>query len=233
MRKYADEVRANEFDQRIGLLQTYKVIELGVGESILDIGCGVGMFTPTFKGKWKRVVGLDPSEKFLEEARKNSDVEYVQGYGETFELDEKFDTITMNMLLEHVDDPVALLRNCKKHLNKGGRILAQVPNSTSMTRQIGVLMGILDSTDNITDRERDYFGHQRVYTLATLEDDAIAAGLNVVEIGGLLHKPLPNSMLGKICDEQGEEWAEKFIQALVEFGKDRPEECANLYMVCK
>ena len=60
---YLDEVRANEFDQWVGKLQTEKAIELGVGESILDIGCGVGQFTPLFLYRFKRVVGLDPSKK--------------------------------------------------------------------------------------------------------------------------------------------------------------------------
>lgn len=231
--KYLHIVRANEFDQWVGKLQTIKAMELGHGRSILDIGCGVGQFTPLFLHKFKRVMGLDPSEKFLQVARKaNKKVEYVVGWGETFKLNEKFDTISMNMLLEHVDNPVTLLRNCKKHLAKGGVILAQVPNANSITRRLGVLMGVIDSIYNISKKERDLYGHQRVYTLSSLRSDVLKAGLRVRKIGGIMFKPLPNEMLGKICKEKGPRWTTKFMEALVKFGEDRPEDCANLYVVC-
>lgn len=231
--KYLDKVRANEFDQWAGKLQTVKAMELGRGKSLLDIGCGVGQFTPMFLKKFKRVVGLDPSEEFLKEARKaNTKVEYLVGWGEKFKLKEKFDTISMNMLLEHVDSPVELLKNCRRHLAKGGVILAQVPNSNSVARRLGVLMGIIDSIDHISDKERNYFGHQRTYTLTSLKKDVKKAGLKVIKIGGILYKPLPNEMLGKICQEKGNDWTEKFLSALLKFGEDRPEDCADLYVVC-
>lgn len=232
--KYLDKVRANEFDQWVGKLQTIKAMELARGRSILDIGCGVGQFTPMFLTKFKKVVGLDPSEEFLKVARKaKNKVKYIVGWGETFDSKEKFDTITMNMLLEHVDDPVALLKNCKKNLAKGGRILVQVPNANSVTRRLGVLMGVINSINHISDKEKNYFGHQRTYTLSTLVADCKKAGLKVVEKGGFLFKPLPNETLGKICKENGKEWTSKFMNALIKFGKDRPEDCANIYVACQ
>ena len=232
--KYLDKVRANEFDQWVGRLQTIKAMELGRGKSILDIGCGVGQFTPMFLNKFDRVVGLDPSKKFIQVARKaNSNIEYIVGWGETFNLDEKFDTISMNMLLEQVHNPVALLKNCMRHLAKGGRILAQVPNANSVTRRLGVLMGIIDSINHISDKERNFYGHKRTYTLDTLVANCVKAGLKIVEKGGFLFKPLPNEILGKICKEKGEKWTIKFMDALVKFGEDRPEDCANLYVACE
>lgn len=234
MKKYLDIVRANEFDQRVGKLQTLKALELSKGKSVLDIGCGVGQFTPMFLKKFKRVVGLDPSEEFIREARKNNNkVHYVVGYGETFCPNEKFDTITMNMLLEHVDSPNKLLRNCNKMRAKGGRILVQVPNANSVTRRIGVLMGIINDIGHISTKEINIYGHKRTYTLKTLERDCIKAGLKVVKKGGLLYKPLPNEILGNICEERGEKWTDSFLKALLKFGESRPEECANLYVVCE
>lgn len=233
MSNKADIVRANEFDQWVGRLQTLKVIELGRGKSILDIGCGIGMFTPMYLEKFESVVGLDPSEEYLKEARKKSRVEYIVGWGETFKLNEKFDTITMNMLLEHVDDPIKLLKNCKRHLKRNGRIIAQVPNANSITRRLGVLMGVIDSINNITDKERNFYGHQRVYTLNTLRTDVKKAGLKIVKSGGILYKPLPNETLLDICQKKGKKWTENFLDALIKFGNDKPEDCANLFVVCK
>ena len=228
---YLDKVRANLFDQWVGKIQTDKVIELGVGDWFLDIGCGVGQFTPMYLFKWKYVVGLDPNEEYLNIARKaNNKVTYIQDYGETFETPTRFDTITMNMLLEHVDDPIALLVNCRKHLSNKGRIIVQVPNSRSITRRLGVLMGLIDSTNNISEKEKEFYGHKRVYTMKTLIADCEKAGLRVIKKGGILYKPLPNEMLLKLCKEYGNEWKDKFLRALVKFGEDRPEECANLYL---
>jgi hypothetical protein len=61
-----------------------------------------------------------------------------------------------------------------------------------------------------------------------LSCDCLEAGLNVVGWGGILYKPLPNEMLWKAYVEKGE----KFIQALLEFGEDRPEDCACIYVYC-
>jgi 2-polyprenyl-3-methyl-5-hydroxy-6-metoxy-1,4-benzoquinol methylase len=231
---YWDRVRANNFDRLVGQIQTEKVMELGVGDSILDIGCGVGQYTPQFLYRFKRVVGLDPSKDYLKEARSVGwRIEYIEGWGETFKLDEEFDTISMNNLLEHVDDPVALLINCKKHLAPKGRIIAQVPNSRSIARQLGVLMGIIDTTDNISEKERDFWGHQRVYTLDSLVADAKKAGLRIIDKGGMLYKPLSNELLWKLYLSEGKRWREKFLKALLEFGNDRPEECAQLFIVCE
>lgn len=232
--KYQDEVRVNLFDEWVGKLQTQRNIELGVGESLLDVGCGIGQFTPLYLEKFKRVVGLDPSADYLREARlTNSQVEYVQGYGETFHFLRSFDTIVMNNLLEHVEDPVALLKHCKEYLKIDGVLVAQVPNAESITRRLGVLMGIIDSTTHISERERDFFGHKRTYTLQTLMDDCSRAGLSLIGSGGVLYKPLPNEILLQVCKGKGEAWQEKFLQALYEFGRDRPEECAQIYVVCE
>lgn len=231
---FLNKMRANEFDRWVGKIQTLKVMELGRGNSILDIGCGVGQFTPMFLKKFRRVVGIDPSEEYLRVARENNkQVEYVVGFGETFNLEEKFDTITMNMLLEHVDNPIVLLKNCKNHLASGGRIIVQVPNANSITRRLGVIMGVINSIKNITDKERNHFGHQRTYTIDTLQADVVSAGLKVRKVGGILFKPLPNEILGKICKEKGYIWTQKFMNALVELGEDRPDDCAVIYVVCE
>ena len=237
--KHSDKTRANDFDRRCGDYQIRKVMELGVGSSILDIGCGWGEFTKFFTGKFNRIVGLDPSEEFIKEAerlswrRSDADIEWIIGWGETFKIDEKFDTITMMNLLEHVENPVALLKNCKKHLNNNGVIIVQVPNAKSITRRLGVIMGIIDSIGHISDRERDFFGHKRAYTPRTLKKDCIRAGLKILDWGGVLYKPLPNEMLEIICQEQGREWTEKFMDALYKFGRDRADECAYLYVLCQ
>lgn len=228
---YLDKVRAGKFDMWVGERQTLKSMELGVGDTVLDVGCGVGQFTYLFLRKFKTVVGLDPNEKYIKVAIKNNPkIIFIQGYGETFETEMKFDTINMTNLLEHVDDPVKLLKNCKNHLRQGGRIIAQVPNANSIARRLGVLMGIISNIEHISKKEREFYGHQRTYTVETLMQDVLSAKLKVLDIGGILYKPLPNEMLEKICQEKGKKWRNRFIDALIEFGEDWKEDCAELYI---
>lgn len=223
-------IRANQFDYWVGIRQTQKSIELGVGESLLDIGCGDGSFTQMFLKKFKRVIGIDPDETLIKLARKNYGDTYFVSYGEKYEAPKKFDTINMTNLLEHTEDPVILLKKCKEMLNEGGRIIAQVPNSNSITRGLGVIMGVIPDIRNMTDKEKAFFGHQRTYILSELIEDVKEAGFGVIETGGVLYKPLPNALLEVLCNLSGEVWKDKFIDALVEFGKDRPEECAQIYI---
>jgi len=226
-------VRVNEFDRLVGVIQTHKTIECGEGESILDVGCGVGDYTPMFLKKFKKVVGIDPSEKFIKQARKqNKKVDYRVSYGETFKTDEKFDTINMTMLLEHVDNPVSLLKHLKKYLAPMGRIIIHVPNSNSITRRLGVLMGIIPSLSHISKKEKDFYGHKRVYNLSSLIKDCEKADFYDIEFGGILYKPLPNKDLWTLCKKNGNKWTRDFLIALDKFGEGREDECANIYVVC-
>lgn len=227
MREYT---RANDFDRIVGRLQTNNVIKLGVGNSILDVGCGVGEYTWMYLDRFDPVYGLDPNPKCLAEARKSTDgIKYILGFGETFKMKRKFDTISLNNILEHVDDPIELLKNCKKHLNYGGRIIVQVPNAETPARKLGVLMGIIPSLNHISDKERAFYGHKRTYTSTELYDDCQKADLELVDGGGILYKPLPNDDLWNLYQEKGE----KFIDALLEYGKSRPRDCACIYTVCE
>jgi 2-polyprenyl-3-methyl-5-hydroxy-6-metoxy-1,4-benzoquinol methylase len=229
-----DIVRVNDFDRLVGKIQTEKTMELGVGDSLLDVGCGIGLYTPMFLKRFKRVCGLDPSEEYIIQARTDiSEVEYLIGWGETFSIDEKFDTINLNMVLEHCDNPISLLQNLKKHLAERGVIVIHVPNANSVTRRLGVLMGVIPSIDDISDKERDVYGHKRVYTKQTLFSECVKAKLDVIDMGGLLYKPLPNEVLQELCKKNGDEWTKKFMTALVEFGKRKIEDCADLYIVCQ
>jgi hypothetical protein len=97
---------------------------------------------------------------------------------------------------------------------------------------LGAYMGIIPSTDHISAREENFYGHQRVYTLGRLEADIRGAGLKTLKSGGILYKPLPNEMLGWLCKKMGREWQEKFLEALIKFGENRSDECANIYVVC-
>src|SRR5262245_41182805 len=79
---------------------------------------------------------------------------------EDFTPDEPYDAIVLGHVLEHVVDPVAVMRLVRNWLAPGGKIFAAVPNSRSLHRQAAVIMGLLSQEDAMTELDHRH-GHQR------------------------------------------------------------------------
>jgi 2-polyprenyl-3-methyl-5-hydroxy-6-metoxy-1,4-benzoquinol methylase len=99
----------NDFDQdAITLLRLgYPVVEdlMGdfTGKSVLDYGCGTGIFSRFLQSKGAFVTGVDVSEKMIEVARRNSPetIDYctLSGRGLDFLAENKFDFVVSNFVL--------------------------------------------------------------------------------------------------------------------------------------
>ena len=92
---------------------------------ILDLGCGTGRFTEALAAHFDaEVVGVDPSTKMLDQARKKlSDprVQYQAGSGEAIPLaDESVDLVFMSMCFHHFTNPKAAACECRCVLREGG-----------------------------------------------------------------------------------------------------------------
>jgi 2-polyprenyl-3-methyl-5-hydroxy-6-metoxy-1,4-benzoquinol methylase len=107
------------------------------GKTVLDIGSVGHTFENTQHPNWhfgrlrkisRHVVGVDILEKECEELKKiGHDVRAVDATSE-IDLGERFDLIIIGDVIEHVNDPVALLRFCRRHLQDHGRVLVSTPN---------------------------------------------------------------------------------------------------------
>lgn len=94
-------------------------------ETILDLGCGTGRFTEALAARFDaKVVGLDPSKKMLEQARRKQRdprIRYELGRGEGIPLpDNSVDLIFMSMIFHHLEDPALTARECRRVLRDGG-----------------------------------------------------------------------------------------------------------------
>ena len=92
---------------------------------ILDLGCGTGRFTEALAAHFDAdVVGVDPSTKMLDQARKklrDPRVQYQSGSGEAIPLaDGSVDLVFMSMCFHHFTDPKAAARECRRVLRDGG-----------------------------------------------------------------------------------------------------------------
>ena len=96
-------------------------------KTILDLGCGTGRFSEALANRFDaEVIGLDPSRKMLEQARRklrNPRIRYELGCGEEIPLrDDSIDLVFMSMVFHHFNDPALAARETRRVLRAGGTV---------------------------------------------------------------------------------------------------------------
>ncbi len=95
---------------------------------VLDVGCGVGMYTNAFLRHTPRVFGVEIERERAQEARERA-AGIVQASGERLPFpDGTFDVVFSHEVLEHVDDDRACVREMVRVARSGGRLVIFVPN---------------------------------------------------------------------------------------------------------
>jgi SAM-dependent methyltransferase len=101
------------------------------GRRVLDLGCGLGYFAREARARGARqVIGVDLSERMLEEARRRTDdpdIRFVRDSLEGFTAEpEAFELITSTLALHYIADYPALVRRVATWLAPGGRFAFSV-----------------------------------------------------------------------------------------------------------
>jgi SAM-dependent methyltransferase len=99
------------------------------GGTVLDAGCGPGVFLSEISLVASRAVGLEMNPSAIEAARRKG----LEVYPEELEVFSrenagKFDAACAFHLLEHVEAPAAFLRSLVRCVRPGGKIFLSVPN---------------------------------------------------------------------------------------------------------
>jgi SAM-dependent methyltransferase len=93
---------------------------------LLDVGCGSAWLGDHFTN----YTGIDVSEAAVEAAKaRGREVLLVDDSGSLPFDDESFDGVVLKDVLEHVPDPVALVREVRRVLRAGGRVFASSPDA--------------------------------------------------------------------------------------------------------
>ena len=97
---------------------------------LLDIGAGIGVFVKEAALQGWDAVGLDLSHVAAESARSEG-ITVIQGTIDDMPVGHTFDSITMWDVIEHVDDPLCVVRSAFERLLPGGWLFVETGNYQS------------------------------------------------------------------------------------------------------
>lgn len=103
--------------------------------SMLDVGCGTGWISRIWADSGAQVTGLEPSEARAAIARERG-LRVLSCYAEDLGTDECYDLIVIRHVIEHLENPAAILRSLSSRLKPGGLLLLVVPNIDCIGRKI-------------------------------------------------------------------------------------------------
>jgi 2-polyprenyl-3-methyl-5-hydroxy-6-metoxy-1,4-benzoquinol methylase len=194
------------------------------GGSCLELGPAEGVMTELLPKEFTEITVVEGSERFCRDLRARFPAMHVvHSLFEEFRPEGRFDAILLGQVLEHVEDPVALLRRAGTWLSPGGRIFASVPNARSVHRQAAVAMGLLPIESALNEADRAH-GHRRVYDPEAFRADFLAAGLAIDAFGGFWLKPLSNAQMEAT-------WTPAMVDAFLRLGERYPDIAGEIYII--
>lgn len=104
---------------------------------LLDIGSGGGNALALWRDQHDACIGLEPNEAAAATARRELGLDVRPGRLDDHAFPEaSFDAITLCHVLEHIDDPRALLARAARLLKPGGEMLLWMPDVESPLRRL-------------------------------------------------------------------------------------------------
>ncbi len=203
-----------------------RIIGMAHGESALELGLGHGYSSNIFAQHFKRHCVIEGSMEVVRQyQRKNpaSKVEVIVDYFEEFSSAEKFENIIMGFVLEHVDDPLFLLKKYKDMLTSEGNLFVAVPNGEALNKRIGYEAGLIHSLWDLGPGDIA-LGHKRLFSVALLHEMAGESGLKIEETEGILFKPITTAQIREL------KLSEEILQAMMRVGVSYPELCVGILM---
>ena len=184
---------------------------LGTKEgSVLDVGTGMGYLLAAFAEELPRfeVAGYDLNDEKEEFIRANGATDFYSGSLEN--IPKKFDLITLNHVLEHLTDPVTVLKQASALLKPGGYLAVIVPCFQSVYTDFF----FLEHCSHFTESSLNV-----VSALAGLSIvDRLEGKLGRVEIGFVSQR---SEKAESASPRQAVEWAQSLPEFIRGFGRQR------------
>lgn len=230
---YADQAPYSKIKKNVisSLIEKYTIG--GENKSVLQLGCSNGYETNYLIDHFMNVDVVDGSSEFIKKMKEKNTpkANFIHSLFEEYDPGgKKYDYIFCNYVLEHVLDVVCVLDNIKKCLAKDGIIIAVVPNANAFSRRLAQQMGIISDLYELTKNDLTH-GHRRVYDRSTLFIDFDNAGLEIVQVEGVIFKILADFQLNEMLNNGI--ISEEHIWGLQKMAVDQPELCDSIFVVAK
>jgi len=163
------------------------------GKQVLDVGCGGGILAESMALQGAQVTGIDLAEKPLAVARLHG---LESGVSVTYQLisaealaqqmPARFDVISCMEMLEHVPDPVSIVRACATLVKPGGWVFFSTLNRNAKS----FLFAIVGAEYLLRLLPRGTHQYEGFIKPSELAGAARLAGLDVQALKGLSYAPL-------------------------------------------
>ena len=201
--------------------------------NLLELGCCKGDFTQRLQPYFEDITCVEASDQAIVAAtvKLGEKVKFVNALFEKAELPAKYDNIILTHVLEHLDDPVLVLKRINDEwLSDKGRFFLVCPNANAPSRQIAVKMGLISHNAAVTPAEAEH-GHKITYSLDTLERDVKAAGLKVVHRSGIFFKALANFQWDRLL--KTDIISTEYLEGCFQLGQQYPDLCSSIFLMCE
>jgi trans-aconitate methyltransferase len=197
------------------------------GPAVLDLGYVDGDWTDLVLSRHGSSDIVEGREDHVRRARERyscrADVRIFHARFEEFAPDRTYNTIIAGDMLRYVHEPSAYLRKLSGWLVSPGRLIVTVPNSRSLHRRVGTLMGMEAHPVAASSRDIEV-GNLKSYDRYDLRREIIAAGLRILELRGCFLKPLSSAQMM--------DWNDDLLRAFLEVGDELEDYAWFLYAIC-
>jgi 2-polyprenyl-3-methyl-5-hydroxy-6-metoxy-1,4-benzoquinol methylase len=155
---------------------------IGANKRVLEVGCATGYMSSVLARRGCRVVGLEIEPDAAREARQHCE-DVVVGDVETLDLaatfgPSTFDVVVFGDVLEHLNDPLTVLRKARPLLVPEGYVVCSIPNIAHGAVRLALLQGRFEYREyGLLDES-----HVRFFTRDSIEEMFRQAGLALAEL---------------------------------------------------
>ena len=163
------------------------------GKKVLDVGCGGGILAESMAVAGAQAKGIDLSEKALKVADLHSLESGVQVKYEYISAEDlakkeagQYDVVTCMEMLEHVPDPLSIIKSCAALVKPGGKVFFSTLNRNPKS----YLFAIIGAEYILRILPKGTHDYKKFIKPSELNEFIRESGLELNELIGLSYNPI-------------------------------------------